>query len=116
MGAICLRTEGSSQWAREAGFEVLGMDGISVPFKNFGGFPPQEVYAFIKKQFLRYENAEGIYMLGSAWNTLRIVQILEQDLQVPVVHPTPARVWAVQKSLHVNQPVRGYGRLLEEMP
>jgi len=27
----------------------------------------------------------------------------------------PARVWAVQKRLHVRQPVKGYGRLLEEM-
>ena len=37
-------------------------------------------------------------------------------IEVPVVHPVPARVWAVQRRLHVHQPVIGYGRLLEELP
>jgi maleate isomerase len=65
---------------------------------------------------LRHPGAEAIYMLGSGWRTLNIIQPLEQDLGIPVVHAVPARVWAIQKRLHVRQPLRGYGRLLEEMP
>jgi maleate cis-trans isomerase len=55
-------------------------------------------------------------MLGSGWRTLGIIQMLEQDLQVPVVHPVPARVWEIQKRLHVRQPVKGYGYLLDAFP
>jgi maleate cis-trans isomerase len=55
-------------------------------------------------------------MLGSGWRTLNIIQTLEQDLQVPVVHPVPARVWEIQKRLHVREPRRGFGHLLEAMP
>ena len=55
-------------------------------------------------------------MLGTGWRCLDIIHLLEEDLQVPVVHPVPARVWAVQKRLHVRQPVKGYGKLLEQMP
>ena len=59
---------------------------------------------------------QGGGMLGTGWRCLDIIHLLEEDLQVPVVHPVPARVWAVQKRLHVRQPVKGYGRLLEQMP
>jgi maleate cis-trans isomerase len=55
-------------------------------------------------------------MLGSGWRTLNIIAMLEQDLGVPVVHPVPARVWEIQKRLHVRQPVKGYGHLLEAFP
>jgi len=100
----------------EAGFEVLGMEGMSVPFAEVGRLSYKEVYAFTKKLYIKHQNAQGIYMLGSGWRVLDVIQILEQDLQVPVVHPIPARVWAIQKRLYVRQPVKGYGRLLEEMP
>lgn len=105
-----------SRYFAEAGFDVLGMEGISVGFEDVGRLSSQEVYAHTRKAFLRHPGAEAIYMLGSGWRTLDIIHLLEEDLQVPVIHPVPARVWAVQKRLHVRQPVKGYGRLLEEMP
>lgn len=100
----------------EAGFEILAMEGISVAFEDVGKLSSQEVYAHTRKAFLKYPGADAIYMLGSGWRTLDIIEPLEQDLQVPVVHPVPARVWAIQKRLHVRQPVKGYGRLLAAMP
>jgi maleate cis-trans isomerase len=101
---------------KEAGFDVMAMEGIPVAFEDVGRLASQEVYAHTKKAFLKHSGAEAIYMLGSGWRTLDIIHLLEEDLQVPVVHPVPARVWAVEKRLHVRQPARGYGRLLEEMP
>ena len=99
----------------EAGFEVLAMEGIPVDFEDVGKLAGQEVYAHTRNLFLKHKGADAIYMLGSGWRTLDIIELLEQDLQVPVVHPVPARVWAIQKRLHVNESVMGYGRLLEEM-
>ena len=86
------------------------MEGIAVPFEDVGRLSAQEVYAHAKRAYLRHPEAEGLYMLGSGWRTLEIVDLLEQDLGVPVVHPVPARVWAVQKRLKVRQPRAGYGR------
>ena len=105
-----------SRYFKEAGFDVLGMEGISVAFEDVGRLSSQEVYAHTRKAFLRCPGADAIYMLGSGWRTLDIIALLEQDLQVPVIHPVPARVWAIQKRLHVRQPIKGYGKLLEEMP
>jgi hypothetical protein len=76
----------------------------------------REIFAHIKRNFLKSKGADAIYMLGSGWRTLDIIKLLEQDLQVPVVHPVPARIWEIQKRLHVREPRAGYGYLLEAMP
>ncbi len=99
----------------EAGFDVLGMEGMSVPFDKVGHLSSQEVYAHVKRAFLKHRKAEGIYLLGTGWRVLPVIEMLEQDLGVPVVHPVPARCWEIQHRLSVNQPVAGYGRLLAEM-
>ncbi len=101
---------------REAGFTVEAMEGIPVAFEDVGRLSSQDVYAHTKKAVLKHPGTEAIYMLGSGWRTLDIIHVLEEDLQIPVIHPVPTRVWAVQKRLHVNQPVKGFGRLLEAMP
>jgi maleate cis-trans isomerase len=106
----------TTRYFQEAGFDVLAMEGMPVAFEDVGRLAAQEIYAHTRKAFLKHQNAEGIYMLGTGWRCLDIVRLLEEDLQVPVVHAVPARVWAVQKRLHVRQRVRGFGRLLEEMP
>jgi maleate isomerase len=105
-----------SRYFTEAGFEILAMEGMSVAFEDVGRLASQEVYAHTRKAFLSHPGADAIYMLGSGWRTLDIIKPLEEDLQVPVIHPVPARAWALQKRLHVRQPVKGYGQLLEEMP
>jgi maleate cis-trans isomerase len=106
----------TTSYFRDAGFDVLGMEGMSVPFEDVGRLASQEIYAHTRRAFLKHAGADAIYMLGTGWRCLDIIRLLEDDLQVPVIHPVPARVWAVQKRLHVRQPLRGFGRLLLEMP
>ena len=74
-----------------------------------------QVYAFVKQAFLKHRKADAIYLLGSGWRVLDVIDTLEQDLGVPVVHPIPARCWEIQLRLSIRQPVKGYGRLLAEM-
>jgi maleate cis-trans isomerase len=106
----------TTSYFKDAGFNVLGMEGIPVAFEDVGRLSSQEIYAHTRKAFLKNADAEAIYMLGTGWRCLDIIHLLEEDLQVPVIHPVPARVWAVQKRLHVRQRTKGFGRLLEEMP
>ncbi len=119
VGATYFTGEINEVFARyftQAGFDVLGMDGISVPFDKVGSLSSQEVYAHIKKVFLKHPEAEAIYLLGSGWRVMEVIDLLEQDLGVPVIHPVPARCWEIQRRLVIRQPVPGFGRLLAEMP
>ena len=61
-------------------------------------------------------NCDGMLLFGSGWRSIEAIELLEQHLGMPVVHPVPAMVWAVQKRLRVKEAVEGFGRLLEELP
>lgn len=104
-----------ARYFTQAGFSVLGMEGLDVPFADVGQLSPYEVYAHVKKVYLRNPTADGIYLLGSGWRIMEMIEELEQDLGVPVIHPIPARAWEIQRRLNVRQPVEGYGRLMAEM-
>lgn len=103
-------------YMNEAGFQVASMEAIEVPFHLVGQISPQQVYAHIKRLFLENRGADGIYIQGGGWRTAGIIETLENDLQVPVVHATLCQSWDTQKRLNIRQPVEGYGRLLAELP
>ena len=111
-----LQNELSRDYMIEAGFDVLENAGIDVPFEQAGNLSHHEVYRHTKAAAQRHPEADGILLFGSGWRSLDAIELLEQDLEIPVAHPVPARVWTVQKRLRVVEPVSGYGRLLEEMP
>ncbi len=105
-----------TQYFKDAGFNVKAMAGVDVAFNKVQELSGEVVYAHIKKAFLAARGADAIYMLGSGWRTLHIIDMLEQDLGVPVIHPVPARVWEFQKRLHINERIEGYGSLVATMP
>ena len=105
-----------ARYFTEAGFEVLVMEGINAPFADVPSVPPEQIFQFMKNIAAKHKGAEGIYMLGSAWKTVAIIDRLEKELGLPLVHAGPARCWETQLRLGLRHPIPGYGRLLAEMP
>jgi maleate isomerase len=106
-----------ARYFRDAGLSPQALVKLPGAWEDVGRISPQTVYSLIKKAFLEHrKSAQGIYLQGSKWRILNIVEMLEQDLGIPVVHPIAARAWEIQRRLTVRQPRRGYGRLLAEMP
>jgi maleate isomerase len=119
VGVTYFKGEINDMFARyfeDSGFEVLDMDGIEVPFADVGMVSSQLIYAHTRAAVRKHRYVDGVYMLGAGWRILDIVEALEQDLQIPCVQAVPARVWAVLKHFGLHQPVKGYGRLLAELP
>lgn len=101
----------------EGGFEVAAMTGCAnVPFSDLGKIPAEEIYAQAKRVFLKVGGGDCIYLLGAGWDCLPAIEPLERDLGAAVVTNVTADVWATQKRLHIREPVKGFGRLLAEMP
>ena len=92
------------------------MKPIDVPFNEAQNISPETLYAHIKRLFRENKGADGIYIQGGAWHTESIVETLERDLQVPVVHANIAPAWEIMQRLSVREPRIGYGRLLAELP
>jgi maleate cis-trans isomerase len=105
-----------AKYFRDAGFDVLAMVGMDVQFDRVQNLSSHEVYAHTRKAMFEHPGADGIYMLGSGWHVTDILQMMEDDFGVPVVHAQTARLWAIQNRLRVREPRTGYGRLLAEFP
>ena len=105
-----------ARYFTEAGFEVLAMEGIDSPFADVPRVPPRKILEFMQGIAAEHKAADGIYMLGSAWKTLEIIEPLEKSTGLPVVHAGPARCWETQLRLGLSHRISGYGRLLAEMP
>jgi maleate isomerase len=119
VGATYFRGEINKTYAKyfaDAGFECLDMAGMDVDFDKAQELSSHSVYRFVKQAFLANRSAQAIYMLGPGWRTIDIIEPLEQDLGVPVIQAVAAQCWDIQRRLHVRQPVKGYGRLVAELP
>ena len=119
LGATYFRGDINSiygQYFIDAGFECLDMAGIDVDFPKVPELPSSTVHDFIVNAFDRNRTAEAVYMLGPAWRTLDIIEKLERDLGVPVFQAVPVQCWDIQRHLDIREPVRGFGRLIAEMP
>ena len=105
-----------SNYFGEAGFDVLENTAIDVPFDQAGHISHTQVYRHTKDAVMRHPECDGVLLFGSGWRSLEAIELLEQDLNIPVAHAVTSRVWAVQKVLRIDEPQSGFGRLLEEMP
>jgi maleate cis-trans isomerase len=100
----------------DAGFDVLDMVGMDVDFDKVPELTSRQVYDFVRGAYLANRGAEAIYMLGPAWRASDMIETLERDCGVPVVHALPAQFWDIQRHLRVRIPASGFGRLAAEMP
>jgi maleate isomerase len=99
-----------------AGFEALSMEPIDVPFDQVAQISVETLYAHVKRLYRRHRGADGVYIQGGGWQTVRVVELLEKDLGIPVVHATICEAWQIHKHLDVRETKPGYGRLLTELP
>jgi maleate isomerase len=100
----------------DAGFDCVDMAGMQVEFSKVPELPSADVHRFIRTEFARHQNLQAVYMLGPAWHTLDIVEPLEGELGVPVINAVPVQCWDIQRHLDIHEPVKGFGRLIAEMP
>jgi maleate cis-trans isomerase len=99
-----------------AGFKALSMEPIDVPFDQVAQISVETLYAHVKRLYRQHQNADGVYIQGGGWQTVRVVELLEKDLGIPVVHATICQAWQIHKHLDVRETKPGYGRLLSELP
>ncbi len=100
----------------QAGLEILAMEPLEAPFQAVGQISPMALYAHAKRLFLAHPTAQAIYIQGAGWRTLEVIEMLEQDLGVPVIHAVASKVWEIQKRLRIHAPRDGFGIMLRDLP
>lgn len=56
--------------------------------------------------------AQAVFLSGTGMPTISVLEMLETDLQKPVISSNAAMMWLALRACGVNQPIAGYGRLL----
>jgi maleate isomerase len=100
----------------QAGFNVLGLERLPGRWEDIGRLSSREIYRLIRQIHKRSPGADCVYVQGGKLRMLDIVETLEQDLRIPVLHPGVATAWEIMLRLGVHAPRGGYGRLLAELP
>jgi maleate cis-trans isomerase len=97
-----------AKYFEDNGIGVVAMVGMGVEFKSIQEVLPATIASFINKAFAEHKGADTVYILGSSLEALPLIAPLERELGVPVLQAIAARIWEIQKRLHVHEPIEGY--------
>jgi len=75
--------------------------------------PPYASYRLAKQAFLEFPETDAIWISCPLWPTVRNIERLEYDTGKPVVTSVTANIWAAYREMHIKEPTKGYGKLLE---
>lgn len=96
------------------GFKVLDIRGLDIEDSvSISYEQPAASYNLAKKMALDNNGAEGIFISCTNFRTIEIIDKLEKDTKLPVITAVQATLWNCLKKVNCDEPIPGYGRLLE---
>jgi maleate isomerase len=101
---------------RDAGFDVVAIEKVKATWEEVGLLTEDQMIDMMADVFRRHPGGQVMYLQGSKWPSLDVVNRLEKTIGVPVVQAVAARCWEIQRRFGIERPVSGYGKLLAEMP
>ena len=97
----------------EAGIHPLVMRGMGLQTgEEYAAVPPEKIARFSLEAW--DDRADGLFISCMNFDGMAAAQALEDRLQKPVVTSHSATLWRALSLAGVNEPIQGYGRLLEE--
>src|SRR4051795_11314293 len=94
------------------GFEIVGAEGMDVPFKMLQNVPLADIESFARSVLARSGGCDALYLPCPQWQAAQVVATLEQDTGVPAVAYTHASFFVAFRALGIRDPIRGHGWLL----
>jgi arylmalonate decarboxylase len=100
------------RYFEDAGFEVLGMQGLEVSKPvDQAKLPEDASYRVARALFQAHPDVDAVLIHGR-WSSLGHVEKLEQEIGRPVVSSVAASLWWIIRTLRIDLKVEGYGRIL----
>ena len=102
----------------EAGFEVLSADGApwmkdSMNPREIDMDPPEAIIEFAAD--VARDDADTIFLPGTAWRALDAAEALEQRLGKTVITVNQATIWMALRQVGWTKPIDGFGSLLRNL-
>jgi maleate isomerase len=97
-----------------AGIPMLASAVQKDPNNDAARIPLEAVYRAARDLFVKDgRRAEAIWITPAARPSLGVIELLEQDLGIPVVSSAQALIWAGLRSAGVTDEIAGYGQLFQ---
>jgi maleate cis-trans isomerase len=100
----------------KSGFNVLKIHGYGVR-KNadLTDMDIHAAYRIAKRLYEQASEADGVFVPCPRWPTITDVDLLEREIDKPVVTSCQAYIWHALKMAKVKQSVTGFGRLMASL-
>jgi maleate isomerase len=96
------------------GFEVVYEKGLGISDTiEIAKISPETVYRLGREAFAKAPQADTIFISCGNLRTIEILSDLEKDTGRPVISSNQALLWSALRAVGVNEPIYGYGSLLE---
>ena len=102
------------EFLQKSGFEVVRCRGLGLSGRTIREQPPEKVYELAKS--VDVSEADGLFISCTDFRAIEVIDLLETELRKPVLSSNQVTLWALLKILNRPDLVKGYGRLLAEMP
>jgi maleate isomerase len=100
-------------YLEEAGIHPIKMEGMNLHSADeYAAVTPQEIYDFSLAAW--DDQADALFISCMNFDAMTAAQALEDKLQKPVITSHSATLWRTLALAGVDDPIPGYGRLLEE--
>ena len=102
--------QAEKKFLEDNGLEVTSITGVG--FNKVGEFShPSKYFLYRQAKKLKTEGAEVFFLSCMGLATMELVQILEEDLGMPVITSHQASLWACLRHSRVNDKLPGLGKL-----
>jgi maleate cis-trans isomerase len=99
----------------QEGYEVVGTKGLGLSrAMDMARLPFEATYQLGVEAARAMPDAEALYMPCARMPLVRNIERIERTAGIPVVTSTQAMVWWCLRTIGVNEPTEGFGRLLRE--
>ncbi len=97
------------------GFEIVGAEGLDVPFKRLQAVAPADIKTFVEAVVKRAPPCDAVYLPCPQWQAAQTVDALERDLGIPAITYSHASFFMAFKTLGIKDRIAGHGRLLASL-
>lgn len=107
--------EKEEKFFNESGFHVLDIQGLGyLEAADQAHEPPENIYAMVTDMVSQSDSVDGVFISCTNFRGMDVIDILETDLQVPVVTSNQATLWDMLRQSGVHEKIQGYGKLFQE--
>ena len=100
---------------KASGFNIAADHTEDVVFKKLQDVTPAHIAAVVKRVLAGAPAADGVYIPCNQWSGADAAPLIENECGIPVVTGAHADYWEAFRSLGINDPIEGHGRLMASL-